>query len=227
MRISMVLRLCASMSCSASAICFFLALFYSPKSPTATGLLIAGVSLILITALSSFWLWAKSESTAGFAPNSNAGDQDSTETPTAEPAILHLQRKDVSGVGGWLLLLCIAWTIVGPIGSVLIIVGSLFVGNIFNTISFFLTGLFGVYAGYCLWAVKPKAVLVAKCYLWIMLIIYTIIPLQFGIFLTLEGMKPEVVLGAAMTSIFFAIWFSYFLFSKRVASTYATNSAIT
>ena len=212
MRISTILRLSASVSCFASAFCYFVSLFYSPKSQTTTAWLIAGSVSILITALSSFAAHLSELASASGAR---------TEMQTRR------QGKDVSGIGGWLLLLCIGLTIIGPIGSVFGIAGKLIIGDFLSAVLFFLEGIFSMYVGYRLWTIKSEAVAIVKTYLWIILMINSTIPFTVAIFRTLEWVSPEVMVRASLSSISFAIWFSYLMFSKRVANTYAADAAIT
>ena len=155
-------------------------------------------------------------------------DEAVTETLTPEPAIPGIQGGDVSGVGGWLLVLCIVLSIINPIFNLIASISNLIEGDIFSAIFRLCLGGFSIYVGYCLWSIRPDAVHIAKIYLWIILILGAIIPLSLSLLLSLGGgVRSDVLERVVVSSITFAIWFTYLKLSKRVANTYVTNADVT
>jgi len=146
-------------------------------------------------------------------------------------------RGQYYGVGGWLLLLCIGMTILGPFLSLMAIAREVTESNkisayipeietavkIEAAFTIILISL-SIYAGISLWAIRPKAVLKAKLYL-ILLPILSIL----SIFLT-ESVLPQSVKDAFIresiyplirTVLYAVFWFLYLSNSQRVAETYA------
>lgn len=140
-------------------------------------------------------------------------------------------------VGGWLLFLCVIFTIISPLITIFKLVWSYVqiqelydvYPGLFNlllidsALSLFLIVL-GIRAGISLWRIKPGAVKIAKNYLLIFLV-YSII----AIFLPFTAGLPseansamifDVVKGFIKSLIFFGIWYSYLNQSKRVKATY-------
>lgn len=140
-------------------------------------------------------------------------------------------------VGGWLLLFCIALTIISPLRTLYNLVSSyneleqffeIFPGikNLLYIDGFLSISLMilSIRAGIALWQIKPGAVKMGKDYLLYFLgyaIIATMLPFMIG--LPAEANKemiPEVIKGAIQSILYFAIWFSYLKVSIRVKDTY-------
>jgi hypothetical protein len=141
-------------------------------------------------------------------------------------------------VGGWLLLFCLILTVFSPLGNMIIYVATFdkvtcyfeqFPGLktpfiIETTLTIGLMA-FSVFAGICLWQIRPNAVSIAKAYLAVFLGVAIL-----EIFLPLTGGLPPEVWGpvvkegfrqAAGQYMFYWIWSSYLNKSKRVAATYS------
>jgi hypothetical protein len=144
------------------------------------------------------------------------------------------------GVHGWLLLFCIALTILSPLFTLVTFLMSF---QIAQDIAFyyprFMTitiidlvlgvGLmiFSIYAGVLLWRVKPNAVRMAKRYL-IIFIIYAIISSVLPLMVGFEdkivaSMAGALIKGLAGSIVYFGIWYSYLTISKRVKATYGVQ----
>ncbi len=167
----------------------------------------------------------------------NAEQQNAQGPQQNEPIFSYNDVSKYRGVGGWLLLLCVGLTIIGPlmrlsgIGSTMAelprisavlpsLVTLIYVENIF---SLFITA-FSVYAGYSLWAVKPNAVYKAKAFL-ITLVIFAV----FDLFLIYMIELPVAVaneaiaqgiFGLVQSVLYTGVWFAYLTQSKRVRATY-------
>jgi len=144
------------------------------------------------------------------------------------------------GVRGWLLLFCIALTILSPLVTLVTFLLSFQTAQDvaayyprFMTITIIdlvlSVGLmiFSIYAGVLLWRVKPNAVRIAKRYL-IIFIIYAIVssvlPLMAGLpDKIVEAMIGELIKGLVKSIVYFVIWYSYLTISKRVKATYNMN----
>jgi hypothetical protein len=160
------------------------------------------------------------------------------ETPRRnDPIFSYDDVSQYRGVGGWLLLLCVGLTIIGPlmrlsgIGSTLkalprisavmpSLVTLIYVENIFSLI----ITAFSVYAGYSLWAVKPNAVYKAKAFL-VALVIFAVFDL-FLIYMTeipatvTNEVITQGIFGLVQSVIYAGIWSAYLSQSKRVQATY-------
>jgi hypothetical protein len=144
-------------------------------------------------------------------------------------------RQPVFGVRGWLLLLCIILTVINPVAVLVGIVRPLhhaFAGGVpgrqavaalLDVMAELAVAGYGVYAGYRLWAVRPKAVLAAKLYFAIKLFFVLLWP---WVLLTITGIPRNHLFmvgwmrGVAGAFVAFLIWFFYLLRSRRVANTY-------
>lgn len=170
----------------------------------------------------------------------NAEQQNAKSPQQNEPIFSYDDVSQYRGVGGWLLLLCVGLTIIGPlmrlkeIGSTIVelprisavlpsLVTVIYVESIFSLI----IAAFSVYAGYSLWAVKPNAVYKAKAFL-ISLVIFAV----FDLFLIYMTELPAAVSNEAIASgifglvqavLYAGIWFAYLTQSKRVRATYGES----
>ena len=142
-----------------------------------------------------------------------------------------------TGVGGWLLLLCLGLTVLSPLISMISLVTGYndsspffeqFPGlKIIVTVDAVLSALlmaFSVYAGIGLWTVRPGAVVMAKRYLFCFLgyhVVAAVLPFLAGLPQDAnDAMMPLVVKSAAQGFVFFALWYSYLNKSQRVRATY-------
>ncbi len=145
--------------------------------------------------------------------------------------------RSMRGVRGWLLVLCLMLTVVGPAISVWI------VGREFDAlaarfatsrgaqwatiVSIALTTcsvLFGIYAGVRLWTIKPQAVRVAKAALLFGLAVdvcTTTISTVLGTVSPADNELLDVVLlNLAPSLVFFTVCLAYLNRSRRVEATY-------
>ena len=151
-----------------------------------------------------------------------------------------LYARQLKGVGGWLLFICISGTILAPAASVFYVSALLthvvenwdgfqfgvslrLLGGIANLGS----AAYSAYVGAALWTIKPDAVRTAKVFLIVVLICTSIMDLAalaLGESI-LYWWEPTPTVGTTVlhlvgNAISFAVWFSYFSTSKRVKATY-------
>jgi len=141
------------------------------------------------------------------------------------------------GVKGWLLLLCLNFTILDPLAMLL----SLFsVANasrpLFDTYPGLLTliavsgvcrlavAVFSVYAGLALWRVAPGAVSIARKYL-MAVVLYTVFAFFLPVLVGLPQDLAQEIAGSSfvaglLTISYAVIWYAYLMHSKRVRATY-------
>jgi hypothetical protein len=142
------------------------------------------------------------------------------------------------GVDGWLLLLCVSLTILGPLGTLVGLVRSYSEAAqhfddfprwaiVFVLDSVLTLGLmgFGIRAGLGLWRVRPNAVPTAKVYLMCAVVYsavaailpsFTDLPSEVSREMFHDGLKQGLKLTVVA-----AIWFIYLSRSRRVRATYA------
>ena len=153
---------------------------------------------------------------------------------------LENEQPQKSGVRGWLLVLCLALTIIAPLTSLYSLITT------YNEISQ-ISGIFEVFpglktvlyidgflsvvlmilcvrAGLALWTIKPNAVKIAKNYLLIFLgysVVAIFLPYIVGLPTELtNAMIPETIRESIRSFIFFGIWYTYLNVSERVKATY-------
>lgn len=140
-------------------------------------------------------------------------------------------------VGGWLLLFCIALTIISPLRTLYNLVSSyneleeyftvfpsiknlLYIDGFLSIALMFLS----VRAGIALWQMKRGAVKMGKDYLLYFLgytLIAAMLPFMIGLpTVANDAMVPEVIKGAIQSVVYFTIWYTYLNVSKRVKDTY-------
>jgi hypothetical protein len=147
--------------------------------------------------------------------------------------------NDLVGVRGWLLFLCISWTILSPAFSLFVIgvtlneIPSLLPYSNIAPLAVPMTvidsvlGLgvvaFSIVAGIRLWTVQPRAVSLARSYL-IALAAYTIVSSGLNYFAVPPAFSTRTAadfLAPAVRQLAYtAIWLAYFARSERVAVTY-------
>lgn len=157
----------------------------------------------------------------------------------AVSANTHPENDSLSGVGGWLLFLCISLTIITPIVTILSIVffwievSPFFLINTqLCTATYFYIGMrilicaYGIHAGSQLWMTAPDGLNLAKTFLWISLAFGVFADFMFVFFSNLEATPDlpdfglEMVAGAIKSPINFALWYGYLKKSKRVRNTF-------
>jgi hypothetical protein len=168
------------------------------------------------------------------AEPAEAVEQQSTPRPTSY-SNSGTERYD--RVGGWLLLLCVLLTILGPLATAYSLVAGyaqlqgLFEEtpglSTFYNMNFVLNiglGLFSLWAGFSLWTKMAGAVERAKKYL-LARVAYTVIlyflPAMSGLPEEMStGIQNEILAASTFSFIYIAIWYLYLTKSKRVRETY-------
>jgi hypothetical protein len=161
-----------------------------------------------------------------------ANQQPATPPVTTAPA-----ASPYKGVGGWLLLFCLALTVLSPLVTLVSLVGGYsesskyfnqFPGllriNVIDAILSVSLMAFSIYAGIGLWTLRPGAVQMAKRYLWFFLGYHAIaafLPFLAGLpSAANDAMLAEVAKDTFRGVIYFAVWYSYLNKSERVRATY-------
>ena len=190
------------------------------------------------------------EETAGTEENgANTGSSEYSDTGAGEAEETEqtssrfengVQRYD--RVGGWLLLLCILLTILGPLATVYSLTAgysqleSLFDATpglrTFYNMNFVLNvglGLFSLWAGFSLWVRLDGAVERAKKYLYARLgylaILY-FLPTMSGLPEEMSAQIQSDIASVSIFSVFYVgVWYMYLTKSKRVRGTYPRTSA--
>jgi hypothetical protein len=147
------------------------------------------------------------------------------------------QHVQLTGVQGWLLLLCMCLTIFDPLTAILNIIvvthltrphfveqpGFLRLIVINGTCTIGLVVL-SLYAGISLWRVLPGAVGAAKRYLtmvFLYAVVATYLPALVGLPEKLfQEVIPASLINGAITILYAAGWYHYLNRSKRVRATY-------
>jgi hypothetical protein len=141
------------------------------------------------------------------------------------------------GVAGWLLFLCVSFTILNPVGTAIILAvgfsqnapyfarfpGLLVVSIVDVFVSMGVMGL-SVFAGISLWQLRPGAVRLAQTFLYVGAV-YTVIAPFAPLLAGLPSAATGAILTAAVSSVgrgllYYAIWLNYLRTSKRVQATY-------
>ena len=155
----------------------------------------------------------------------------------APQAIDPLKAK-YQGVRGWLLFFCVSLTILGPLWTLINLVGGWVVAEdvilyvvgyelllVVDTLLSMALIVLSFRAGLWLWQVKSGAVQKAKQYLKIVLGyqgLTLVLLLTFGAVNDVtDAVAADAIVGFVQGLIFFGIWFSYLNTSKRVQYTYA------
>jgi len=159
--------------------------------------------------------------------------QDQSFASEASEAALH-------GVRGWLLLLAVLLTIVGPILTLIGVasdmgtaerLGGQFPGletaleiNAFVALLF---AIYSAYAGWGLWTKRPRAVSTAKEFLIAVLVANILMPILVLMVADLPdreffAVSFDGIARAIGIAVWVAIWYSYLRRSKRVRATYAS-----
>ncbi len=182
-------------------------------APNATSASSTGTALAVAPALEPSLL-AKTPDDSTMPPSSEkSAAANSVGTPsTVDP---------LKGIRGWLLLFCLGIVFVQPL--VLIVASDTAFEAVFNL----LLGAFSLYAGICLWRVRPNALRLVKVYFVLVLSIATLAILASVVTThsapSSETPQTNVLTDGARMLIGVAIWWSYFKKSKRVKATYGAN----
>ena len=145
--------------------------------------------------------------------------------------------KTYRGVRGWLLVLCLAFTIIGPLISAWLMTYQYrmfaphFVSSVALQVAIFASlaitagsVAFGVYAGFRLWLIRPNAVATAKYALLVGLaadIVAASIELAAGpISVADDGFVWPLTISLIPSLIFFTVCLGYLNKSRRVYATY-------
>ncbi len=172
-------------------------------------------------------------------PGTSTPYTDTTAAADTEPSAPRLEEspQQFDRVGGWLLLLCVSLTILGPLATVYNLVAgysqlqTLFestpgLKTLYNIDSFLSValGLFSLWAGFSLWTRMEGAVERAKKYLYAVLgysaILY-FLPNMSGLPEEMSAeMQSVMVIASTRSVIYVAIWYLYLTKSKRVRGTY-------
>lgn len=158
------------------------------------------------------------------------------------PEELESQDRSVStpgeGVGGWLLVLCVVFTIATPFVSAHnLLVNYQVASSDFEYVQgleeylFVVTGLrlfltiFSMHAGISLWTERPRAVRTAKAYLWTFLAVLLVAVVLAFVMVDwppskMEDLIKELAIEVVESLLFFIGCYTYLSTSKRVKTTY-------
>jgi magnesium-transporting ATPase (P-type) len=169
---------------------------------------------------------------AGHRRSKDEGMTDDLETPI-RPA-----DNPLEGVAGWLLLLCIVFTIIFPFAEVHSLVANYQRSSsdfeYVHGLQEFLwldTGLrvllaaFSMYTGISLWTERPHALRTAYYFLFLFLFCLALAILLLFVMVewtpeTLEVVLVEVAKEVSLSLVYFSVCFSYLRWSKRVRATF-------
>ena len=170
--------------------------------------------------------------------NDNSNPTIATQSQPPLPSVM--PTPIYKGIGGWLVLLCLALTIFSPLMTIASIFStfvqasnafSMFPGLLVITIidSILSLGLmaFSIYAGVSLWRIRPGAVIIAKRFLLTVLgysAIAAILPFIAGLpSSSNDAMVLPIVIQTFRAAIFVIIWYLYLTKSKRVHATFLSQ----
>jgi hypothetical protein len=119
-------------------------------------------------------------------------------------------KKELRGIGGWLLLFLISVTIFTPLNIVLTIALAQDSARVFGFNLFLIVlWIFGFYAAVRMWRCDSRGVYLMKAYLWILLVVDVL----------------ELSAHPNQRALFYPIvWLAFLAQSKRVRQTYGSNS---
>jgi hypothetical protein len=138
----------------------------------------------------------------------------------SETAPLRPIRKDLQGVGGWLLLFCIGLVVLSPLVT-LVLVFNRADTDVLGMVLGFVRAAVGVVAGVFLWNVRP----VAFTLLWIYFGIVALLSVLgfVGFVMNAEQATPQDMIVSIRALIYALAWFLYFKKSERVRATFGRN----
>lgn len=170
-----------------------------------------------------------------------------TQENGSPDASLKTLKKRLSGVKGWLLLLCLNLTIFIPAAYfyqincvldlfnsprnkiLLLMFKALLAYNVLTMATMLFIAIFSFYAGLRLWHIKPKAVKTAKVFLITQLLLILVITI-IRPFMTSTIDSGGKVFSAILISLIpsllqFGLWYLYLTKSRRVLNTYGGGEA--
>ncbi len=144
------------------------------------------------------------------------------------------------GIGGWLLILCLGFTVFSPLITLVQLIveynnasnysdrfPDLMVVTVIDIILSLGMTTFSIVAGINLWQIRPGAIQLAKKYLLCVLgycVIAAILPFMAGLPSSANSaLGSHAVKVIFMGGIYFAIWYSYLNKSQRVRATFAAS----
>jgi len=171
----------------------------------------------------------------GGAPSNPYAAPDSG--PTTESSVFATSEK--SGVGGWLLVLCLVLTVAYPLAAAYRVMSRIenlpLLGSILPGMGVFVVGdaivsvalaLGGIAAGIAMWRIRPRAVTSAKAFL-LGHLVYAVVSggVPFVLGTELPERIAQEILGAWIFNggcglLFTSFWMAYLTRSRRVARTY-------
>jgi hypothetical protein len=143
------------------------------------------------------------------------------------------EKRAPSGVGGWLLFLCVVLTFVVPIGIVYQMIVALRSGldvvGLVYALVYLALATFSFVAGLLLWRIRPNAVTTAKLFLLAQaafaLALYLKVLLGDGA--NAPDSAQNLVVGILLRPLLFAVvWYSYLTKSKRIQATYSLDYSV-
>ena len=137
------------------------------------------------------------------------------ETPPSRPI-----RRDLQGVGGWLLFFCIGMVVLSPLVTFVQVINGAN-NEVLVMLLEFPRVTIGVVAGIFLWNVRP----VAFTLLWIYFGIVTMFAVLgiIGFAAKPDPANPQDLLLTVRSLIYVFVWFLYFRRSERVRATFGRN----
>lgn len=130
-------------------------------------------------------------------------------------------RKDLEGVGGWLLIFCIATTILSPL-TVLNALASAGVQFDPATLVPAAMTILGIVVGITVWTRSSMAIAMLRIY-FLVLGGLTLFNLSYLLTRSLEADNEFTIVAYVRTLIFVAVWAAYFHKSERVRATLGRN----
>jgi hypothetical protein len=138
-------------------------------------------------------------------------------TSSAFPLI----RRDLQGVGGWLLFFCVITTILTPLGNLSSLIRLAEAESLWALYYCILVG-FSFLVGMSVWRVSPFAMALVKVY-FITLAVWELLRIPY-VFVT--SADPSLDLQMTMrirTLVWVIVWAAYFHKSQRVRATFGRN----
>jgi hypothetical protein len=129
-------------------------------------------------------------------------------------------RKDLQGVGGWLLLFCIGLVVLSPLVTLALVINAPNTDALAMALEFVRAAL-GVVVGILLWNIRP----VAFTLLWIyfgIIALFSVLGIV-GFVMNAEQTAPQDLIVSIRALIYVLAWFWYFKKSERVRATFGRN----
>jgi Protein of unknown function (DUF2569) len=142
----------------------------------------------------------------------------SATTPSARPI-----RKDLQGVGGWLLFFCVSITILTPAREFNVLRLQLEAAEFHPaTLAIVAITVLGIVTGITLWTKSARAIAMVQVYF---LVLGGLALFNLGVLLTAGGTDDDelLIVSHVRTLIYVAIWAAYFRRSERVRATFGRN----